>query len=1017
MEHARARSLVVRRAIAWAAASAFVATALLFTSSAAPAVTPPDIACKNPGTDVSATPISIAGARIGVFSDTTQIFPEQLGAAFFADHGAAFARGCTGRNAFTAFQIAVTATAGDKEITSVAPTTLTGPGGATIPVSKIRVYRAGIVKLTTLSDASFATAQLPRNTAGACSRVGGCPMFDPLYPTVDHVTGVARTGVYPETVPSLKTRVIWVDVLAPEGQAPGHYSGSVNLNINGVNVPVPTGIDVTSATIPSFGTDEAKELGTDIQSEFRLGQAGGAVNWAKFPQYARLGLESRVSLWLDGSPGFFNGGADWASTSALLQGTDPATRLQGSRLTDVSTTRYTSGTDLTDLRTKLTSIGQAGKAWFWCDELNNTSNTLTTCTTELAEARQSWPTLPLFAIPKINGESAPDPLTRPSGAPGSLSNISNIRGLVVPTPYLDPMESKPGLNPYPKDAGANFGSRAPAFTTWRGQAPEREFWSYNSCLTEGCGVTYLGSLSYKGWTSYAIDKPGTSQPALAWQNFNYDIDGEHYYHVNRCPNQVGAALDTCLYASGNEGGSNGDGQLFYTSAQFGLPGANIPVESLRLKRIRDGRQAYALLAIAKHTSATLGSQALAISKGLFPEMGASEPSTDAYETARENLLQLMWDGTAQPTFSAPTGVTALAGTGSATVSWSPPANTPGTLTGYQVTATSGGAGCTSTGTLSCVVSGLTNGTSYAFTVVAKTATETSPASVASNIVTPSNDSTRASAPRNVVAYPQDGYAIVDWNAPTTLGAGSLVKYQVRNGDDQVVCESVSTQCDAINLVNGSSYAFKVAAMTSMGLGEFSPLSAPVVPNPYVTNTARPTISGTVRYGSTVTAQKGTWGNGATSFAYVWKRDGSAITGATGMTYKLTSADVGRKLTVMVRGSGPDRLDYYVTSLPSTVGKALIKFSESSANTTKRLTGVRQGGSITLTFTLGSLANGGRVKAVISGHTKGLATVQSGKIVITVSTSGISRGLRGMTLYYGGTFKAAPTSKGYYLRVR
>lgn len=93
---------------------------------------------------------------------------------------------------------------------------------------------------------------------------------------------------------------------------------------------------------------------------------------------------------------------------------------------------------------------------------------------------------------------------------------------------------------------------------------------------------------------------------------------------------------------------------------------------------------------------------------------------------------------------APTSVSAIAGDASATVSWSPPTNQGGSMiTGYKVTATDstqsskGGQSCTwITGPLSCVVSGLTNGDSYTFTVTATNTVGTGAASSASNAVVP-----------------------------------------------------------------------------------------------------------------------------------------------------------------------------------------------------------------------------------------------------------------------------------------
>ena len=65
-------------------------------------------------------------------------------------------------------------------------------------------------------------------------------------------------------------------------------------------------------------------------------------------------------------------------------------------------------------------------------------------------------------------------------------------------------------------------------------------------------------------------------------------------------------------------------------------------------------------------------------------------------------------------------------------------------------------------------------------------------------------------------------------------------------------------------------------------------------------TVRPTVTGTPRVGATLTARVGAWSPAAT-FSWQWRRDGVAVPGATGPTYRLVAADHQRAMTVTVTG--------------------------------------------------------------------------------------------------------------------
>jgi hypothetical protein len=86
--------------------------------------------------------------------------------------------------------------------------------------------------------------------------------------------------------------------------------------------------------------------------------------------------------------------------------------------------------------------------------------------------------------------------------------------------------------------------------------------------------------------------------------------------------------------------------------------------------------------------------------------------------------------------SAPLDVTAAGTDRGAVVAWQPP-QSPGSfpVSNYRVSASPGGASCL-TASLTCTVSGLTNGTTYTFTVEALNGAGWGPASAASNAVVP-----------------------------------------------------------------------------------------------------------------------------------------------------------------------------------------------------------------------------------------------------------------------------------------
>ena len=180
-----------------------------------------------------------------------------------------------------------------------------------------------------------------------------------------------------------------------------------------------------------------------------------------------------------------------------------------------------------------------------------------------------------------------------------------------------------------------------------------------------------------------------------------------------------------------------------------------------------------------------------------------------------------------PAPTAPRGVSATAGSRSATVSWLPPSTGADTVTGYNVTSTPGGRSCT-TRDLTCTVEGLANGTAYVFTVTAVSTGGTSPESLASNPVTPA---AAPSAPRNVQANAGDKQLAITWNAPADDGGLPIAEYVATAYPGGRTCHTTDGQraCTISGLTNGTAYSVVVTAQNGAGISERSPGSAQTTP--------------------------------------------------------------------------------------------------------------------------------------------------------------------------------------------
>lgn len=183
--------------------------------------------------------------------------------------------------------------------------------------------------------------------------------------------------------------------------------------------------------------------------------------------------------------------------------------------------------------------------------------------------------------------------------------------------------------------------------------------------------------------------------------------------------------------------------------------------------------------------------------------------------------------------SAPLNLVASSNaSGSASVAFDVPASDGGdAITNYVITSIpAGGTGSGSTSPIT--VLGLTNGTSYTFTVVAQNSAGDSPVSEVSNAVTPIGT---PDAPINVVAAVVSGetQSSVSFTAPTNTGGATITDYTVTSSPGGLTASGTSSPLIVSGLTIGITYTFTVVAnngtfnsAASIASNSITPIIAP-----------------------------------------------------------------------------------------------------------------------------------------------------------------------------------------------
>jgi len=206
----------------------------------------------------------------------------------------------------------------------------------------------------------------------------------------------------------------------------------------------------------------------------------------------------------------------------------------------------------------------------------------------------------------------------------------------------------------------------------------------------------------------------------------------------------------------------------------------------------------------------------------------------------------MFDRYTKP--NEPTDAKATAADGSALVSWTAPSDNGGLSLTYTVVANPGGASCTTTGT-SCVVTGLTNGTSYTFRVTAKNAAGTSQGSQPSSAATPSAAASIATvigtvpgSPTDVKVVPGWKRATISWTPPTDNGGQQVFSFKVTASPEGQSCITFGAQaCTITGLSARKQHTFSVVATNALGDSAAAKVAS-VALQPKVSRRGGPTVA-------------------------------------------------------------------------------------------------------------------------------------------------------------------------------
>jgi len=511
-----------------------------------------------------------------------------------------------GRNEFEPFQIVLRCDGKDIPDLDVEFSDFRSQDGAEISRSHIIIYLEQFLDVTHPSTMESIAGLWP----------------DPLIPRVDRYANEKRNA-FPFTVRHGRDQPLWVDVFIPDSTAPGNYTGSARVTRGQtIEFKVPIRLTVWAFVLPSTSTLRSSFglNGTTLVKQHRGKYTDDDDLYSLTKLYAKAALLHRISIHggsMVGPKYYYHHGdmqIDWKSYDAevgpFLNGTvmSPDDPLQGAKATSV------------ELRTPATFPSDEQEAAYWAAWMKHFEE-------------KGWrDRLFLYLWDEPTAPDFPKVLQRGHAALKADPRIHNL--VTIPfakqlaevvqvwTPLVNCLERKP-------DYG-DFCADAPTLDAYAGEIQHgKSLWFYQSCASHGCNIP--GGKYFNGWPSYMIDAPATANRVMQWIAWKYRIQGELYFSMDEA---YGRGKDPWLDV--RLVGGNGDGTLFYPGRPDRIGGhTDIPIESIRLKLIREGMEDHEYLTLLEKLAGSKAAEEFADQIAKKPYLWESRP--EAFLLVRREL--------------------------------------------------------------------------------------------------------------------------------------------------------------------------------------------------------------------------------------------------------------------------------------------------------------------------------------------------------------------------------------------